>query len=75
MNGDQANTQHQLEKDLTHLEHIFPQLVANSVLGLVYWRQRMTALETAQTSLPVVAGRVTRLRFMFDQIDGGIARL
>jgi hypothetical protein len=66
---------HQLEKDLTHLEQILPQLVANNVLGLVYWRQRITALETAQTLLPGSASRVTRLRFMFDQIDNGITRL
>ncbi|MFM0001363.1 hypothetical protein PQR57_10060 [Paraburkholderia dipogonis] len=66
---------HQLEKDLAHLEHILPQLVTNNVLGLVYWRQRITALETAQTLLPGSARRVTRLRFMFDQIDSGITRL
>jgi hypothetical protein len=66
---------HQLEKDLTHLEHILPQLVANSVLGLVYWRQRITALETAQTLPPGGARRVTRLLCMFDQIDSRITRL
>lgn len=66
---------HQLEKDLTHLEHILPQLVANNVLGLVYWRQRIAALETAQTLLPGSARRVTRLLSMFDQIDREITRL
>ncbi|MFM0054806.1 hypothetical protein [Paraburkholderia phytofirmans] len=60
---------HQLEKDLAHLEHILPQLVANNVLGLVYWRQRIAALETAQTLLPGGARRVSRLLTMFDEID------
>jgi hypothetical protein len=60
---------HQLEKDLTHLEHIVPQLVANSALGLVYWRRRIASLETAQALLPDGARRVTRLLLLFDQID------
>ncbi|ABE29168.1 hypothetical protein Bxe_A3830 [Paraburkholderia xenovorans LB400] len=63
---------HQLEQDLAHLEHIFPQLVANSALGLGYWRQRITALETEQGSLPDGARRVTRLLSMIDQIDDAI---
>ncbi|MFL9893439.1 hypothetical protein SAMN02787142_2565 [Burkholderia sp. WP9] len=65
---------HQLEQDLVHLEHILPQLVANSALGMVYWRQRITALETAQSLLPDGARRVTRLLSMINQIDDATRR-
>ncbi|ASW00231.1 hypothetical protein CJU94_02050 [Paraburkholderia aromaticivorans] len=60
---------HQLEQDIVHLEHIFPQLAASSALGLVYWRRRITALEPAQSLLPDGARRVTRLLSIIDQID------
>lgn len=61
---------HELEKDLTHLEHIVPRLVATSALGLVYWRSRVTALRSVQALLPDGARRVARLLSLFDQIDG-----
>ena len=66
---------HQLEQDLSHLERIVPHLVADSALGLVYWQRRIAALETEQALLPDGARRVTRLLWMFDQIDNGSARL
>jgi hypothetical protein len=59
---------HQLEKDLTHLERVVPQLVADSALGLVYWHRRIAVLKTEQTLLPDGARRVMRLLSILDQI-------
>jgi hypothetical protein len=59
----------QLEDELAHLERMVPQLVANSPLGLVYWRGRIAALKATQELLPGGARRVTRLLIAFNRID------
>jgi hypothetical protein len=60
-NSEEPVSHHQLEKDLTHLERIVPQLLLNTQQARVYWHARLTALKAIQATLPDGARRVTRL--------------
>jgi hypothetical protein len=52
---------HQLEKDIEHLEHLLPRIVASDgALPLSYWRDRIARVSVA-AHVPSQVSRVKRL--------------
>ncbi|WP_180970414.1 hypothetical protein [Burkholderia sp. WAC0059] len=68
--GALAMLHHQFEKELTHLEAIFPSLAGGrGPFALSYWRSRATALLTYQSVIPSGARRIIWLLDMLDKIE------
>lgn len=66
---------HQFEKELTHLELIFPLLAAGGPFALSYWRSRAMALSAHQGVVPSGARRIVWLLDILDRIgqQAGVA--
>ncbi|WP_208328205.1 hypothetical protein [Paraburkholderia caballeronis] len=64
-----AMLHHQFEKELTHLELVFPLLAAGGPFALSYWRSRATALSAYQSVVPSGALRIVWLLDMLDRIE------
>lgn len=60
---------HQFEKELTHLELIFPLIVRDGAFSLSYWRSRTTELLAYQCVIPSGARRIVWLLDLLDRIE------
>lgn len=60
---------HQFERELAHLELVFPLLAVNGPFALSYWRSRAAALSVYQSAVPSGTRRIISLLALLDRIE------
>jgi hypothetical protein len=63
---------HQFEKELAHLELIFPLLKSDGPIALSYWRRRATALLLHQSVITSGASRIIWLLSILDRAEQNV---